>query len=390
MFNFITKNKIQSPLRALWLDVRNLLPTNYNDYNIICSKEDYDLFKMSSTNEKEDILKTQLEVDYLIHRDAERSHKLIYIRRNSVSTRIEYYFWIDEKDKTNPVYKIGIYKHKERKEMITCVFNFSSRKSNISKHEEMYGPLFQRKIKKNNGQNTEHTQVCGYRTRILQLNDDISSIIDQYLIDYKCNKYGDRSRYKNTDFDFGPKGNIWDIDTLILDSFQDAYDLVHYTDCELKYTILYWFKEPEEAGSKFSLINLYGHTGYTYFVMNTSYEYNIPEKIMKRYDELVNSGQPPILPNDDTWKEQYYARSNDDIEPCENSYNYIKDREDPYFVQAVLESSLEDRQSQYCCLIVKRIHNNYDYIIERCDMQENLKIRKKYTNISGQYFDWHE
>lgn len=380
----ITNTKLYDPLHVLWLDIRNIISYyEYQAHDYIdimqyeCSKEDYDKFKnIMKDDENNKALKEYLGVDMVkIH-----SNGILYVSRYGTSTKIMCSLRTVKCHDTGNIksYVFVINSHKERKAPLHAIFNFSSKKTG-AENEYMYGPFFKTQMKSQilgkvgkyiiKGQ--EKLRMRNNRTEILQLSDDICSILDKYVP-------------SDIDDELGHKGIIWDHDTIILDSFQDAYNLVHTIYYKPKYTILYWSKDSEDT-----LVNLYGHTGYTYFVMNND---ELPSKIMSRYKELVKIGAKPVLPDDKTWKEQEFKKGpyndysvedivdedNDDNDES-SEYNYISDIEDPYFVQTVYEASVEDRMISGSCLIVKRVHNNYEYKIEQKDYTQYVKITKKYT-----------
>ena len=159
---------------------------------------------------------------------------------------------------------------------------------------------------------------------------------------------------------------IWPCDTLIVSNFRECY---LWQKRKLPYKVLFW-------SSNNTLENMFGLTGYTYIVINSAYGgYSIPKIIKARYLELKASGNPPIRPNDDTWVEAMtssHGASREEDEDEDWDDDNI-DREDPYLVQAVLESTINDRKSRYSCLHVVRVHNNYSYEIHEYDGLETIR-----------------
>jgi len=160
---------------------------------------------------------------------------------------------------------------------------------------------------------------------------------------------------------------LWHDDTIIFDSYQQ-YKQIYDTKYQRmnRGTIYYWNKDYT------SLENPYYYSGYIYIVINTAYGgYRIPKKINQKIEELKKLG-PARLPNDKEFKKKKVSCRGNHKHDDNDSDDYYYERTNPYFVQAVYESSLEDCMSEFCCLAVERIPNNMKFEITENDGKESI------------------
>lgn len=403
MFDLID-DKVYKPLEVLWLVVRKLARTEYDigpkesmklfedtdehyiPCNYLCTKKDYDHYESKFKDSKryykkerteteiekyKNEIKTALDVGDIILDiplgGTNYNTFYIYIQRNDVTLCYSLNIQRSKNDNNNKYrYFFNIKLDKERNMPLFSVFNFSSKKTG-AKNEYMYGPMFKYSKGTDNGTigqyniiNNVSLNTYGYNSRKLLLSEDICNNIDKY----------------DTEFDFVK--SIWIQDILIVDSYRDMMKFYKKNyddkDTNIDHTLLFWSNDFSH------LENLKGNKGYKYIVIGThSIFADASIKIINRHKELIKNGEKPVLPNDETWVQQEGSQGNDnDDETYNQCYNYSKiNSEDPYFVQAVYEADLKDRETYYDCLRVVRVKYDNDYYLENNDYYSKVIETRK-------------
>lgn len=427
------KNETYDPLRIVWLIIRKLFNFKKNkdgelcSVNYTCTIEVYKkYYDMKNKDINYDELKTYFG-SYVLDIVLENKNKCsgsrtihFYIEKDGITHYVSLIFFCDCPKNLKESYFV-ICEHKERKEPLYAIFNFSTKKTGAA-NEHMYGPMFEYSNEKHCGflgryevVNNVRATRRPYQTKILNVSDDLGININKYLMPSSrrggrggggrgglglsyTHKEEEEKVYIENLKEFSTSTNIWKQDTLILDSFRDRNNLNNNN----KYTILFWSK------CMTKLENLHGHIGYTYVVINSTYGgFGIPDKIMSRFKKLVKLGLKPVLPDYDSdnsddsedsdeedivksvkdaeesegHKEaEGYDEDEEDVEGVSDRdiKNYLeRNRENSYFVQAVSEASPKEREGKYCYLSVERVDNNFSYRIMEYDGLEHLEISKK-------------